>query len=118
MKRVVLLFAFAACSDPPPPRSPAFELDCDAADTATASQLHCVRTDTRTGEVLVIDHLRLPISNGPTTADARDTGAFTTACAATSTDRRADFYCIRMSTRTGELLLVNLQKVGALPRRP
>jgi hypothetical protein len=94
---------------------PNFELDCGATDTASASQLHCVRTDTRSGEVLVVDYMRLPVSNGPTGTGTTAAGRFTTACQATATNDRADFYCIRMNTESGELLLVNLTKVGTLP---
>jgi hypothetical protein len=92
-----------------------FELDCDATNTQNASQLNCVRTDTRSGEVIVVDYMRLPVSNGPTTTGATTAGRFTTGCAATSTDTRADFYCIRMNTETGELLLINLTKVPVTP---
>ncbi|HWO25544.1 MAG TPA: hypothetical protein VNO30_42685 [Kofleriaceae bacterium] len=94
--------------------APNFEFDCAASDTATASQLHCVRTDTRNGEVLIVDYMKLPISNGPTATGAATPGRFTTACESTSTDQRADFYCIRMNTETGEMMLINLLKVGSL----
>jgi hypothetical protein len=95
-----------------------FELDCAASNTATAAQLNCTRTDTRTGDVVVVDYMRLPISNGPTATGASTPGRFTTACAATSTDKQADFYCVRMNTETGELMLINLQKVPVLPPKP
>jgi hypothetical protein len=117
MKRIVLSLALVACSHESQNPAPRFELDCAAADTATASQLHCVRTDTRNGDIVVVDYMRLPISNGPTAVDPKSAGSFTTACAAASTHQRADFYCIRMNTQSGELLLVNLTKVGALPPR-
>jgi hypothetical protein len=92
-----------------------FELDCSSSDTATAAQLYCVRTDTRTGDVLRVNYMNLPTSNGPTGETAGVPGRFTTQCAATSTDARSDFYCIRLNTDTGEMLLLNLQKVGSLP---
>ena len=104
--------AAPACS--PPAR---YELDCASTNTPTASQLNCVRTDTRTGEVLVVDYMRLSISNGPTTTGTPPSGWFTTSCASTATEKRADFYCIRMNTETGDLLLVNLQKVSVFPPR-
>jgi hypothetical protein len=109
-----LAFALGACSGPPAdhPAAANYELDCGAANTANAAELHCVRTDTRTGEVVVVDYLKLPISTGPTAAGAAPAGRFTT-----STEKRADFYCVRMNTETGELLLLNLQKVDAFPRR-
>lgn len=92
-----------------------FELDCAASNTQTAAQLNCVRTDTRTGDIVVVDYMRLPVSNGPTATGAATPGRFTTACAATSTEKQAEFYCVRMNTETGELLLINLQKVGVIP---
>lgn len=114
-----LAFALGACSSPPADRPGAanYELDCGAANTTNAAELHCVRTDTRTGEVVVVDHMKLPVSSGPTAAGTAPAGRFTTACAATSTEKRADFYCVRMNTETGELLLLNLQKADAFPRR-
>lgn len=92
-----------------------YELDCEASNTQTAAQLNCVRTDTRNGDVVVIDYMRLPVSNGSTATGAAAAGRFTTTCAATSTEQRAEFFCIRMNTETGELLLINLQKVTVLP---
>lgn len=118
--RAALWLILAACSGRPAAgASPAanYELDCAATNTPTASQLNCVRTDTRTGDILVVDYMRLPISNGPTATDAAPAGRFTTACDATAMEKRADFYCIRMNTETGELLLVNLQKVSVFPPR-
>lgn len=115
--RFLVLVAVLGCaqrgSSATPPAN--YELDCAATNTQTAAQLNCTRTDTRTGEVVVVEYMRLPVSNGPTTTGATTPGRFTSACAATSTEKRADFYCIRMNTETGELLLVNLQKVSVLP---
>lgn len=113
------LVVLAACSAHATSGMPVanFELDCASTNTPTAAQLNCVRTDTRTGDVLVIDYMRLPVSNGPTVASAGSAGRFTTSCDATSTEKRADFYCIRLNTETGDLLLVNLQKVSAFPPR-
>lgn len=117
--RLTLLLALVACSSRVTNSTSAanYELDCAPANTATASQLNCVRTDTRTGEILVIDYMKLPVSNGPTVTGTGPAGRFTTSCNSTSTEKRADFYCIRMNTETGELLLVNLQKVSVFPPR-
>lgn len=115
--RLIFLLVLTACSSRVASNTSAanYELDCASANTTTASQLHCVRTDTRTGEILVIDYMKLPISNGPTATDTALAGRFTTSCNSTSTEKRADFYCIRMNTETGELLLINLQKVSIFP---
>ena len=117
--KLALLFALTACSSHVANGTPTanYELDCAPANTATASQLNCVRTDTRTGEVLVIDYMKLPLSNGPTATGTSSAGRFATSCNSTSTEKRADFYCIRANTETGELLLVNLQKVSVFPPR-
>ena len=118
--RFVLLVVLLGCAErggsSAPSTPPAnFELDCAASNTATAAQVNCVRTDTRSGDVVVLDYMRLPVSAGSTATGAAVAGRFTTACAATSTDQKADFYCIRLNTETGEALLVNLQKVNVLP---
>ena len=114
---VLAITVMAGCKDAPsegaPP--PNFELDCESSDTATASELFCVRTDTRNGDILRVTYGQLPTSNGPTAAPEGPPGRFTTVCDATSTDTRSDFYCIRLNTDTGEMLLVNLQKVAAFP---
>jgi hypothetical protein len=114
-----ILLAALACSTPAAgrPQAASYELDCAAANTTNAAQLQCVRTDTRTGDVAVIDYLRLPVSSGPTATGDAPAGRFTTSCSAPSTDKRADFYCIRMNTDTGELLLINLQKASVFPPR-
>lgn len=115
---VLAVTLLAGCKDAPAGDAstpPNFELDCESSDTATASELFCVRTDTRTGDILRVTYGQLPTSNGPTAAPEGRAGRFTTVCDATSTDTRSDFYCIRLDTDTGEMLLVNLQKVAAFP---
>jgi hypothetical protein len=126
MMRLVFVLSLVACSQRAEPSAAAapvvgaanYELDCAPSNTSNAAQLHCVRTDTRSGDVLVVDYMRLPTSTGPTGTGMAPPGRFTTVCDAASTDTRSDFYCIRMNTETGELLLVNLTQVGVLPPRP
>ena len=120
MKCLVLALALAACSTtqtastaPPPPN---FELTCRASNTSTAAELFCIRTDTRNGNVVRVLHNSLPQSNGPTAVGvAEPPGTYTTACDATSTTTRSDLYCVRMNTRTGDMMLINLQKVDSIP---
>jgi hypothetical protein len=95
----------------------AFQLVCAGSATNTSGAAYCVRTDTRSGDVLKIDIPRLPISNGPTGAAAGPVGRFDTQCVAVNMAERSDFYCIRLNTESGELMLINLQKVGDLPAR-
>jgi hypothetical protein len=118
MSRWAVAIAFAVgCTTPPASPKPNFELDCDSSDTATKTELYCVRTDTRSGEVLRVNYLSLPASNGPTAAATTGpAGLFTTECHATYTDTRSDFYCIRLNTDNGEMMLINLQKVGVFPK--
>ena len=97
-----------------------FELECRASNTATAAELFCIRTDTRTGEIVRVRHENLPVSNGPTASAAGDPGRYRTVCDATSTTTRSELYCIRLNTGTGEMMLVNLQKIPSIPdaKRP
>jgi len=104
------------CTTNASPR-PNFELACDSSDTATKTELYCVRTDTRSGEILRVNYLSLPASNGPTAAaTSGPPGLFTTVCHATYTDTRSDFYCIRLNTVNGEMMLINLQKISTFPK--
>jgi hypothetical protein len=117
MRSILLLTLFAACdwgggSTPPPTN---FELACDSADTASQTQLYCIRTDTRNGDVLRVDYNALPVSAGSTAGNQQDAETFTTVCHATSTNTTAELYCIRMNRVTGDMLLINLQQVGSLP---
>jgi len=94
----------------------AFQLDCEGSATNTSGQIYCVRTDTRSGDVLKIDMAKLPISNGPTGAAAGPAGRYDTKCVAINMAERSDFACVRLNTESGELMLVNLQKVDSLPK--
>jgi hypothetical protein len=110
----IAVVALTACRDGGGAASraaPAFELDCDSSNTATASQLFCVRTDTRNGEILRVNHLKLPTTSGSTAVAAGRPGLFTTVCNSTATNTHSDFYCIRLNTETGDMVLVNLQQV-------
>ena len=92
-----------------------FTLDCAPSNTDTASQLFCVRTDTRSGEVKRVSYLQVPVAPGSATTAVAEAGTFQTECAATSTPQRSDFYCLRMNVVTGEIVLVNLQKSAQIP---
>jgi hypothetical protein len=119
MKRSGLLLLVAACTSSATataPPQPNFELTCRASNTSTAAELFCIRTDTRNGSVVRVMHNSLPVSNGPTAVGvAEPPGSYTTVCDATSTTTRSDLYCIRMNTRTGDMMLVNLQKIDSIP---
>ncbi len=120
MKHAVLALVLAACSNNTttvaPPPAPNFELTCRASNTATAAELFCIRTDTRNGNIVRVMHNSLPVSNGPTAVGAAEpAGSYTTVCDATSTTTRSDLYCIRMNTRTGDMMLINRQKIESIP---
>ncbi len=93
----------------------AFDLECAGSATNTSGQAYCVRTDTRTGDVLRVEIPKLAISNGPTGAAAAPAGRYETECVAVNMAERSDFYCVRLNTESGEMMLVNLTKVGELP---
>jgi hypothetical protein len=119
----ILLSLLIGCTNSPSIQAgaavaPNYELRCAPANTSNAAMLQCARTDTRTGDVVVVDYMRLPTSNGSTAVGTAPAGQFTTVCDAASTATRADFYCVRLNTVTGEMLLVNLTKVSVLPPRP
>ncbi len=95
--------------------APAFTLRCAGSATHTSGSVYCVRTDTRTGDVLRVDIAKLPVSNGPTGAAAGAAGRFQTECAAVNMAERSDFSCVRLNTESGELMLINLTKVGLTP---
>jgi hypothetical protein len=110
--------AAPAVAAPTVARSPNFELDCAPSNTSNAAVLFCVRTDTRSGEVLNVNIFALPVSTGSTKVGDGPAGRFTTICDATSTDTHSDFYCVRMNTDSGEMVMVNLQKIGSTPSAP
>jgi hypothetical protein len=112
-----LLLAVAGCggsaaSSAPPP----FALTCDSADTAQQSALFCVRTDTRDGDVMVVDLDRLPITAGAARAGAEASGTYQTVCDSTSTPAQADFRCVRLHRVSGELVLLRLSELPHWPR--
>ncbi len=110
-----MLVAPVACSQPAVQGAAVFTLSCHSASTASSRALHCIRTDTRNGELHRVDLTKLPVSNGPTAAPAGPAGRYQTACATAASADQADFYCVRLNTETGELLAINLGKLGTVP---
>ncbi|HLL24440.1 MAG TPA: hypothetical protein VK427_20050 [Kofleriaceae bacterium] len=115
MYRAVLVLALAACSKQAAAPRPAFALDCDSADTATQATLYCVRSDTRNGEVVILDLAKLPVTTGSAKAAEGPSGTYETVCASTNTAQKADFRCVRLDTRTGDVAMLRLSE---LPRWP
>ena len=74
-----------------------------------------MRSDTRTGDVKRVNIDKLPVSNGPTAAAPGRPGRYQLVCDATSTETRSDFYCLRLDTESGEMMLINLLKVSEIP---
>lgn len=93
-----------------------FELACDSSDTHESSTLYCMRMDTRTGDILRVDLSKLPRSSGPTKAPEGPSGLYQLVCDSTDTETRSDFRCLRVNRQTGEILLVDLPKVGVFPQ--
>jgi len=77
--------------------------------------MHCIRTDTRNGEVLRVDLTKLPSTNGPTATSPGPAGRYQTACEAAASAEQADFYCVRLDTGSGEMMVINLSKVALTP---
>ncbi|MCB9563638.1 MAG: hypothetical protein H6709_12350 [Kofleriaceae bacterium] len=101
-----------AAGVPPPP----YALSCDSADTAQQSTLFCVRTDTRNGDVMVVDLDRLPITSGASRAADEPAGTYQTICDSTVTPTKSDFRCLRMHVRTGEIVVLRLAELPHWPR--
>lgn len=95
--------------------APNFTLGCYSASTATTRQVHCIRTDTRTGDVVRANIDKLPVSAGSTGVAASPAGRFQVSCATAASAEQADFYCARLNTESGELMMLNMQKVPQVP---
>lgn len=89
-----------------------FELHCDSSDTATESRLFCMRLDTRSGEVVRVNHTALPQTSGTSPGPS---GSYALACDATTTTTRSDLYCIRLDRRSGEMVLLALPALPVIP---
>jgi len=108
----------APAQQPPPPTQgdpPRFELVCDSSDTTTQSSIFCMRHDTQTGDVKLVDIDQIPKSSGSIATANKYPGTFTLTCHATRTETESNLYCIRLNVQTGEMLLVALPKLGVLP---
>jgi hypothetical protein len=105
----------SACSKEPAAARPPFTLTCDSADTATQSTLFCVRTDTRNGDAVVLDLAHVPVTTGTSRAAEGPSGTFQTVCDSTNTAEKSDFRCLRLDTRTGDVVMLRLSE---LPRWP
>lgn len=92
-----------------------FHLQCRPSNTASVGEIHCIRTDTASGDVLKVEIFKLPVSQGPTGTSAGSNGRFQTECAAASTDTKSDFYCVRLDSETGDMMLINMQKIPPFP---
>lgn len=117
MRILVLVLALGACaqkagSSAPPAR---FQLECDSADTSQASTLFCVRIDTRNGDALVVDLDKLPVTSGPSRATDETDGTYVMECDSTVTPQHSDFRCLRMHTRTGDIVMLRLSELPHLP---
>lgn len=113
----VLLAASCRAQDSAGAGAAAYELVCNAAQTAQQAAVFCLRHDTRRGEVERVDLDRLPKSDGSTGTDALHApGTFQLVCTATATETRSDLYCVRLDRRTGAMLLVSLPTTPLFPK--
>jgi hypothetical protein len=95
--------------------APRYQLTCDSSDTSVQSTLFCVRTDTRSGDVRVVQLSKLPVSDGATAAVEGTSGSYQTACDSTDTPERSEFRCVRLNTTTGDAIVLNLSTLPKLP---
>ena len=58
---------------------------------------------------------KLPVSKGPVGVSAGPVGRYETACIAASSDTQSDFYCVRLNTDSGEMLLLDMTKLSVVP---
>jgi hypothetical protein len=112
-----VLIAVSACTRATPaPAAAPFTLTCDSADTATQSTLFCVRTDTRNGDAVVLDLAHVPVTTGTSRAAEGPSGTFQTVCDSTNTAEKADFRCLRLDTRSGDVVMLRLSELPRWPR--
>ncbi len=98
------------------PSPPRYELRCDSADTAQASTLFCVRLDTRNGDAVVLDLDKLPVTSGSSRAQDESDGTYQLGCDSTVTPQKSDFRCLRLHTRTGDVVMLRLSELPPWPR--
>jgi hypothetical protein len=96
----------------PPPR---YQLACDGANTPQQATLFCIRLDSRSGEALVIDLDKLPVTAGASRALDEADATYRIECASTATAQRSDFRCLRLHTRTGEVVMLRLSELPHWP---
>lgn len=77
--------------------------------------MFCMRHDTRNGEIKRVKLDHIPVSQGKTRSSVSEAGTYQLECAATSSEKKADVYCVRLNTESGDMLLVALPKVGEIP---
>lgn len=108
----------AGCSGSGPASAPGprYQLACDSADTAQQSTLFCVRLDTRNGDALVVDLDKLPVTSGSSRSLDDTDGTYRIECDSTVTPQKSDFRCLRLHTRTGEVVLLRLSELPHWPR--
>jgi len=112
----VALVGGCSSSKGAPSAAARYTLSCDSADTVQKSTLFCVRTDTANGDAVVVDLDRLPITSGASRAADEADGTYQTVCDSTVTPQKSDFGCVRLHTRTGELVMLRLAELPHWPR--
>jgi hypothetical protein len=116
LRLAALALALVACSSGAAPPGPRYQLACDSADTAQQSTLFCVRLDSRNGEALIIDLDKLPVTTGSSRALEDVDGTYRIECDSTVTPQKSDFRCLRLHTRTGEVVMLRLSELPHWPR--
>jgi len=112
------LLLAAACAERGGAAAPAarYHLVCDSADTSEKSSLFCVRADSRNGDTMVIDIDKLPMTSGASRAAEERDGTYETVCDSTVTPVKSDFRCLRLHTRSGDVVVLRLTELPHWPR--
>ena len=58
---------------------------------------------------------KLPVLAGSTGAAASPAGRFQVSCVSAASAEQADFYCVRLNTESGEMMMLNMTKVPQVP---
>jgi hypothetical protein len=106
----------AGCTNAPGAAPPRYQLACEGANTPQQATLFCIRLDSRNGEAMVIDHDKLPVTTGSSRALDEADATYRIECASTATAQRSDFRCLRLHTRTGEVVMLRLSELPHWPR--
>jgi hypothetical protein len=112
--------ALLACSDSKQkPQAPEdvgrYQLACDTNDTESLSEWKCLRLDSRRGSAVYVDLNRVTVSDGRGFESPSEVGRYRAYCNSTRTAHEANFRCVRLDAKTGDVMLQPVDKLGTVP---